>query len=106
MHPHQRPHDVRAYDGGTLGQPTNFNYGLDFMFKVHSRRQNIYPMVCILTKGTLATDRADDDLFSNPTMIIDAPSRMRGNEHIKNQDRPDSAYVPERIYLGTPSQIY
>ncbi|WP_375588432.1 bifunctional 2',3'-cyclic-nucleotide 2'-phosphodiesterase/3'-nucleotidase [Hoeflea alexandrii] len=69
IHPIIAAMNVLGYDGGTLGNH-EFNYGLDFMFKVLGGAN--FPMVCAnLTKGALAENPRDDDLFLKPYMILD-----------------------------------
>ncbi|MCY0095257.1 bifunctional 2',3'-cyclic-nucleotide 2'-phosphodiesterase/3'-nucleotidase [Hoeflea ulvae] len=69
MHPIISAMNVLGYDGGTLGNH-EFNYGLDFLFNVIAGAN--FPMVCAnLTRGTLAANPRDDDLFLKPYMIID-----------------------------------
>ena len=69
MHPIISAMNVLGYDGGTLGNH-EFNYGLDFLFKVISGAN--FPMVCAnLAKGSLAENPRDDDLFLKPYMILD-----------------------------------
>jgi 2',3'-cyclic-nucleotide 2'-phosphodiesterase/3'-nucleotidase len=75
IHPIIAAMNVLGYDGGTLGNH-EFNYGLDFMFKVINGAN--FPMVCAnLAKGALAANPRDDDLFLKPYMSSStAPSRM------------------------------
>ncbi len=69
IHPIIAAMNVLGYDGGTLGNH-EFNYGLDFMFKVLGGAN--FPMVCAnLAKGALAENPRDDDLFLKPYMILD-----------------------------------
>ncbi|MGJ8570877.1 MAG: bifunctional 2',3'-cyclic-nucleotide 2'-phosphodiesterase/3'-nucleotidase [Hoeflea sp.] len=69
MHPIISAMNVLGYDCGTLGNH-EFNYGLDFMFNVISGAN--FPMVCAnLTKGALAENPRDDDLFFKPYTILD-----------------------------------
>lgn len=69
LHPIIAAMNVLGYDGGTLGNH-EFNYGLDFMFKVIGGAN--FPMVCAnLTRGALAENPRDDDLFLKPYMILD-----------------------------------
>ncbi|MFG6667524.1 bifunctional 2',3'-cyclic-nucleotide 2'-phosphodiesterase/3'-nucleotidase [Halomonas sp. HNIBRBA4712] len=66
-HPVINAMNVLNYDIGTLGNH-EFNYGLDFMFKVLGGAN--FPYVCAnLTKGALASDPRNDDLFLRPYMI-------------------------------------
>ncbi|TCT40297.1 bifunctional 2',3'-cyclic-nucleotide 2'-phosphodiesterase/3'-nucleotidase [Martelella mediterranea] len=67
IHPVIKAMNVLGYDVGTLGNH-EFNYGLDFMFKVVGGAN--FPYVCAnLTKGQLASDPRNDDLFFKPYMI-------------------------------------
>lgn len=69
LHPVISAMNVLGYDGGTLGNH-EFNYGLDFMFKVIAGAN--FPLVCAnLTKGALAANPRDDDLFLKPYVILD-----------------------------------
>jgi 2',3'-cyclic-nucleotide 2'-phosphodiesterase / 3'-nucleotidase len=69
LHPVMKAMNVLGYDCGTLGNH-EFNYGLDFMFNVlHGAN---FPLVCAnLTKGQLASNAKDDDLFFKPYIIIE-----------------------------------
>jgi len=68
-HPVVQAMNVLGYDVGTLGNH-EFNYGLDFMFNVLAGAS--FPFVCAnLTKGQLATDPKDDDLFVKPYVIVE-----------------------------------
>ncbi|MCF3640067.1 bifunctional 2',3'-cyclic-nucleotide 2'-phosphodiesterase/3'-nucleotidase [Rhizobium sp. TRM95111] len=69
MHPVIAAMNVLGYDCGTLGNH-EFNYGLDFLFKVLAGAS--FPVVCAnLTKGALAADARRDDLFLKPYILID-----------------------------------
>lgn len=69
LHPVIAAMNVLGYDAGTLGNH-EFNYGLDFMFKVIAGAN--FPMVCAnVTKGALAANPRDDQLFLKPYVIID-----------------------------------
>ena len=69
LHPVIKAMNVLGYDCGTLGNH-EFNYGLDFMFKVMQGAN--FPYVCAnLTKGRLASDARKDDLFLKPYRIVD-----------------------------------
>ncbi|KOF22601.1 2', 3'-cyclic nucleotide 2'-phosphodiesterase [Ensifer adhaerens] len=69
IHPVIAAMNVLGYDCGTLGNH-EFNYGLDFMFKVLNGAN--FPLVCAnLTKGTLAADARQDQLFLKPYVILD-----------------------------------
>lgn len=68
-HPVVKAMNVLGYDAGTLGNH-EFNYGLDFMFKVLAGAG--FPYVCAnLTKGTLASDPKQDELFLKPYVIVE-----------------------------------
>ncbi|WP_176083259.1 bifunctional 2',3'-cyclic-nucleotide 2'-phosphodiesterase/3'-nucleotidase [Martelella sp. HB161492] len=67
VHPVIKAMNVLGYEVGTLGNH-EFNYGLDFMFKVCNGAN--FPYVCAnLTKGALAANPKDDQLFFKPYMI-------------------------------------
>lgn len=69
IHPVIAAMNVLGYDCGTLGNH-EFNYGLDFMFKVLNGAN--FPLVCAnLTKGELAADARQDQLFLKPYVILD-----------------------------------
>ena len=69
VHPVIKAMNTLGYTVGTLGNH-EFNYGLDFMFKVLSGAN--FPFVCAnLTKGQLAADPKKDDLFFKPYMIVE-----------------------------------
>ncbi|MDP3898008.1 MAG: bifunctional 2',3'-cyclic-nucleotide 2'-phosphodiesterase/3'-nucleotidase [Mesorhizobium sp.] len=69
VHPIIGAMNVLGYDCSTLGNH-EFNYGLDFMFKVLAGAN--FPFVCAnLTKGELAADATKDDLFLKPYIILD-----------------------------------
>lgn len=69
MHPVMKAMNMLGYDCGTLGNH-EFNYGLDFMFNVLQGAN--FPIVCAnLTKGQLASDPKDDDLFFKPYVILE-----------------------------------
>lgn len=69
IHPVIAAMNVLGYDCGTLGNH-EFNYGLDFMFKVLDGAN--FPLVCAnLTKGELAADARQDQLFLKPYVILD-----------------------------------
>jgi 2',3'-cyclic-nucleotide 2'-phosphodiesterase/3'-nucleotidase len=58
-----------GYTVGTLGNH-EFNYGLDFMFKVVNGAN--FPFVCAnLTKGELASNPRQDELFFKPYIIVE-----------------------------------
>ncbi len=69
VHPVIKAMNVLGYDVGTLGNH-EFNYGLDYMFKVVGGSN--FPYVCAnLTKGQLASDPKQDELFFKPYVIIE-----------------------------------
>ncbi|MEK1891947.1 MAG: bifunctional 2',3'-cyclic-nucleotide 2'-phosphodiesterase/3'-nucleotidase [Rhizobium sp.] len=69
VHPVIKAMNTLAYTVGTLGNH-EFNYGLDFMFKV--LRGANFPFVCAnLTKGQLASDPTKDELFLKPYVIVE-----------------------------------
>jgi 2',3'-cyclic-nucleotide 2'-phosphodiesterase/3'-nucleotidase len=69
LHPVIKAMNVLGYECGTLGNH-EFNYGLDFMFKVMQGAN--FPYVCAnLTKGQLASDPLKDDLYLKPYRIVE-----------------------------------
>ncbi|WP_457583171.1 bifunctional 2',3'-cyclic-nucleotide 2'-phosphodiesterase/3'-nucleotidase [Ensifer canadensis] len=80
IHPVIAAMNVLGYDCGTLGNH-EFNYGLDFMFKVLNGAS--FPLVCAnLTKGALAADARQDQLFLKPYVILDRKVKDgAGTEH-------------------------
>lgn len=69
VHPVVKAMNALGYDCGTLGNH-EFNYGLDFMFNTLGGAQ--FPFVCAnLTKGALAADPKDDQLFFKPYVILE-----------------------------------
>ena len=69
VHPVVKAMNTLGYDCSTLGNH-EFNYGLDFMFKVLAGSN--FPFVCAnLTKGQLAADATKDELFLKPYVILD-----------------------------------
>ena len=69
VHPVIKAMNVLGYDCSTMGNH-EFNYGLDFMFKVLDGAN--FPFVCAnLTKGQLAGDPTKDELFLKPYVILD-----------------------------------
>ncbi|MDM9629491.1 bifunctional 2',3'-cyclic-nucleotide 2'-phosphodiesterase/3'-nucleotidase [Rhizobium sp. S152] len=69
VHPVIKAMNTLGYTVGTLGNH-EFNYGLDFMFKVLAGAN--FPFVCAnLTKGQLASDPKKDDLFFKPYIIVE-----------------------------------
>jgi 2',3'-cyclic-nucleotide 2'-phosphodiesterase/3'-nucleotidase len=72
-HPVIKAMSVLGYDAGTLGNH-EFNYGLDFLFKVLAGSN--FPYVCAnLTKGMLASDPKKDELFLKPYVIVEKQIR-------------------------------
>ncbi len=80
LHPVIQGMNLLGFDCSTLGNH-EFNYGLDFMFKVLDGAK--FPFVCAnLTRGALAADGRNDELFLKPYIIIDRKIRDgAGNEH-------------------------
>ncbi|WP_159585980.1 bifunctional 2',3'-cyclic-nucleotide 2'-phosphodiesterase/3'-nucleotidase [Chelativorans xinjiangense] len=80
VHPIIKAMNTLGYDCSTLGNH-EFNYGLDFMFKVLAGAN--FPFVCAnLTKGGLATNARDDALFLKPYIILDKKlTDGAGEEH-------------------------
>ncbi|PSH68134.1 bifunctional 2',3'-cyclic-nucleotide 2'-phosphodiesterase/3'-nucleotidase [Phyllobacterium brassicacearum] len=73
IHPVIKAMNVLGYDVGTLGNH-EFNYGLDYMFKVVGGSN--FPYICAnLTKGQLASDPKRDDLFFKPYVIVERKIR-------------------------------
>ncbi|MCO5734015.1 bifunctional 2',3'-cyclic-nucleotide 2'-phosphodiesterase/3'-nucleotidase [Rhizobium sp. SSA_523] len=69
LHPVMKAMNALGYDCGTLGNH-EFNYGLDFMFNVLNGAA--FPVVCAnLTKGQLASDPKQDELFFKPYVILE-----------------------------------
>ncbi|MBY3206905.1 bifunctional 2',3'-cyclic-nucleotide 2'-phosphodiesterase/3'-nucleotidase [Rhizobium laguerreae] len=69
VHPVIKAMNMLGYTVGTLGNH-EFNYGLDFMLKVLAGAN--FPFVCAnLTKGQLASDPKQDDLFFKPYIIVE-----------------------------------
>ncbi len=65
--------NVLGYDCGTLGNH-EFNYGLDYMFNTLAGAS--FPYVCAnLTKGQLASDPKQDELFFKPYVIMEKQIR-------------------------------
>lgn len=72
-HPVINAMNVLGYDCGTLGNH-EFNYGLDYMFNTLGGAN--FPYVCAnLTKGQLASDPKQDDLFFKPYVILEKQIR-------------------------------
>ncbi|MEM6463797.1 MAG: bifunctional 2',3'-cyclic-nucleotide 2'-phosphodiesterase/3'-nucleotidase [Pseudomonadota bacterium] len=69
MHPIVQAMNVLGYDASTLGNH-EFNYGLDFLFKTLDGAD--FPVVSAnVTKGMLASNPRDDELFLKPYVILD-----------------------------------
>ncbi|TCU20891.1 2',3'-cyclic-nucleotide 2'-phosphodiesterase/3'-nucleotidase [Rhizobium azibense] len=69
VHPVIKAMNRLGYTVGTLGNH-EFNYGLDFMFKVLGGAN--FPFVCAnLTKGQLSSDPKKDDLYFKPYVIVE-----------------------------------
>jgi 2',3'-cyclic-nucleotide 2'-phosphodiesterase/3'-nucleotidase len=69
VHPVIKAMNVLGYEAGTLGNH-EFNYGLDYMFKVLAGAN--FPYVCAnLTRGQLASDPKKDELFFKPYTIVE-----------------------------------
>ena len=69
LHPVMKAMNVLGYDCGTLGNH-EFNYGLDFMFNTLAGAN--FPIVCAnLTKGELAADPKQDQLYFKPYVIVE-----------------------------------
>ncbi|MGE0499580.1 MAG: bifunctional 2',3'-cyclic-nucleotide 2'-phosphodiesterase/3'-nucleotidase [Rhizobiaceae bacterium] len=69
MHPVITAMNLLGYEVSTLGNH-EFNYGLDFMFNVLAGAK--FPFVCAnLTKGALAANPREDDLFLKPYVIVE-----------------------------------
>lgn len=79
LHPVMKAMNVLNYDCGTVGNH-EFNYGLDFMF--NTLKGANFPIVCAnLTKGELASDPKNDQLFFKPYIIVEKMIRDgAGNE--------------------------
>ncbi|MFK0383255.1 bifunctional 2',3'-cyclic-nucleotide 2'-phosphodiesterase/3'-nucleotidase [Agrobacterium sp. NPDC090273] len=72
-HPVVNAMNVLGYDCGTLGNH-EFNYGLDYMFNTLAGAS--FPYVCAnLTKGQLASDPKQDELFFKPYVIMEKQIR-------------------------------
>jgi 2',3'-cyclic-nucleotide 2'-phosphodiesterase/3'-nucleotidase len=80
VHPVIKGMNVLDYACSTLGNH-EFNYGLDFMFKVLNGAN--FPFVCAnLTKGKLVSNPRDDELFLKPYIILDRKLKDgAGEEH-------------------------
>ncbi|WP_274424541.1 bifunctional 2',3'-cyclic-nucleotide 2'-phosphodiesterase/3'-nucleotidase [Chelativorans sp. YIM 93263] len=80
LHPIIKAMNTLGYECSTLGNH-EFNYGLDFMFKVLAGAN--FPFVCAnLTKGNLAANPRKDELFMKPYVILDKTVKDgAGEEH-------------------------
>jgi 2',3'-cyclic-nucleotide 2'-phosphodiesterase/3'-nucleotidase len=80
VHPVIKGMNVLGYECSTLGNH-EFNYGLDFMMNTIAGAN--FPVVCAnLTKGSLAGNARDDELFLKPYVILDKKIKDgAGNEH-------------------------
>jgi len=80
QHPIIQAMNTLGYDASTLGNH-EFNYGLDFLFK--SLDGTNFPVVSAnVTKGALASNPRDDELFLKPYVIVDKMIRDGdGNDH-------------------------
>ncbi|WP_421851463.1 bifunctional 2',3'-cyclic-nucleotide 2'-phosphodiesterase/3'-nucleotidase [Oricola sp.] len=83
MHPVISAMNTLGYDCATLGNH-EFNYGLDFMFKVLNGAN--FPFVCAnVAKGMLAANPREDDLFLKPYVIMKKTVKTGdGTEHQVN----------------------
>ncbi|MCC2690012.1 MAG: yfkN 2, partial [Rhizobiaceae bacterium] len=81
VHPVIKAMNTLGYDCSTMGNH-EFNYGLDFLFKVLAGAN--FPFVCAnLTRGQLAADARRDELFLKPYVILDRKVKDgAGAEHI------------------------
>jgi 2',3'-cyclic-nucleotide 2'-phosphodiesterase/3'-nucleotidase len=69
LHPVIKGMNALGFDCSTMGNH-EFNYGLDFMFKVLAGAK--FPFVCAnLAKGALAAEARKDALFFKPYVILD-----------------------------------
>ena len=80
VHPIMKAMNVLDFDASTLGNH-EFNYGLDFMFKVLEGAD--FPIVCAnVARGNLAENPRDDDLILPPYVILDRTvTDGAGDEH-------------------------
>ncbi|GHC62890.1 2',3'-cyclic-nucleotide 2'-phosphodiesterase [Limoniibacter endophyticus] len=80
VHPIIAAMNLLGYDCSTLGNH-EFNYGLDFMFKVLNGAD--FPFVCAnVTKGALGADPTKDALLLKPYVILDRKLKDgAGEEH-------------------------
>ncbi len=80
VHPIMKAMNVLDFDASTLGNH-EFNYGLDFMFKVLDGAN--FPIVCAnVARGSLAENPRDDDLILPAYVILDRTlTDGAGEEH-------------------------
>ncbi len=80
MHPIIQAMNTLDFDASTLGNH-EFNYGLDFLFKALAGAK--FPVVSAnVTKGMLASNARDDELFLKPYVILDKTIKDGdGNDH-------------------------
>jgi 2',3'-cyclic-nucleotide 2'-phosphodiesterase/3'-nucleotidase len=80
VHPVIKAMNVLGYECSTLGNH-EFNYGLDFMMNTIAGAN--FPVVCAnVTKGMLASNPRQDELFLKPYVILDRKIKDgAGNEH-------------------------
>ncbi|WP_419910196.1 bifunctional 2',3'-cyclic-nucleotide 2'-phosphodiesterase/3'-nucleotidase [Hoeflea sp.] len=80
MHPIVQAMNTIGFDASTLGNH-EFNYGLDFLFKTLNGAD--FPVVSAnVTKGMLASNPRDDELFLKPYVIVDKTvTDGDGNQH-------------------------
>ena len=80
MHPIIQAMNTLDFDASTLGNH-EFNYGLDFLFKALAGAK--FPVVSAnVTKGMVASNPRDDELFLKPYVILDKKIKDGdGNEH-------------------------
>ena len=80
MHPIIQAMNTLDFDASTLGNH-EFNYGLDFLFKALAGAK--FPVVSAnITKGMLASNARDDELFLKPYVTLDKTIKDGdGNDH-------------------------
>ncbi|MBW8635792.1 bifunctional 2',3'-cyclic-nucleotide 2'-phosphodiesterase/3'-nucleotidase [Hoeflea sp. WL0058] len=80
MHPIIQAMNTLGFEASTLGNH-EFNYGLDFLFKTLNGAN--FPVVSAnVTKGMLASNARDDELFLKPYVILEKTiTDGAGNEH-------------------------
>jgi len=96
IHPVIKAMNVLGYDCSTLGNH-EFNYGLDFMFRVLGGAN--FPFVCAnLTKGQLAANPREDQLHMLPYTIVQKKVKDgSGQEHSVNVGF--IGFVPPQIMI-------